>query len=407
MECPRCGSNIGSGKKFCIHCGCAVDYAQSNGCPEGQKGRKSKVSIWGLRLALIATLGIVVVYLFATGNNINSVLSGFLPIESGRTVYYGDKTALNVNLATQITVYAADDEPIANGGVQMIPQSGTTADADGYEILNLKKGGSFSLGDFSDIAFGTYCMRVFEGSQRKEAYEYSDIVVGPSSDSDSERAVALKLKKGEEGLKTVRYYGSEELKRIVNVSYKKEGQTQGYSNQWVYVQLTEESEDISSWSINQKLKSQFDNADEQARSWRQEDGCPLDVGYAQSVAMLDQLRECASIKYSHIYVNDGGKEVTSVSGGFYNIRTGDAESPESYFGLTKGKRNAMAEKAIDEYARKSDTAIDDETVQKIINSNDSYLVEASDLFVVINPNESGEAGVQLLPLGAGGVNAGS
>ena len=41
MKCPKCGSIIDPGKKFCIHCGCAVDDEYLHGIPV-QSGRKSR-----------------------------------------------------------------------------------------------------------------------------------------------------------------------------------------------------------------------------------------------------------------------------------------------------------------------------------------------------------------------------
>ena len=244
-------------------------------------------------------------------------------------------------------------------------------------------------------------MRVFEGSQRKEAYEYAHIVIDVKDESEEPDSIRFKPADGIEGLKKVRHYGVEETKQTVNVSYTKGSETHGYSNQWAYVQITEDNDDISSWAINQRLKEQFDAAGENARSWTESSGGLLKTGYAQSTVMLDQLRELASIKYSCTYGDESGNESSEITGSFFDIQTGDLVSPESYFGITQEGRNTKARAVIKGYAESNAIDIDAADIQSVICDDASYLVEADDLYVILNSSVSGEANAQLLPLGVG------
>ena len=88
-----------------------------------------------------------------------------------------------------------------------------------------------------------------------------------------------------------------------------------------------------------------------------------------------------------------------MTGSFFDIQTGDPVSPESYFGITQENRNAKAQAAIKRYAESNGIDIDVADIQAVVCDDASYLVEADDLYVILNPSVSGEAIAQLLPLG--------
>lgn len=404
MKCPKCGSIIDPGKKFCIHCGCAVDAEYLHGIPV-QSGRKSRqksthIALGALIVVALAIASACMVGVSDEGKTLLShVFSG--GSDAVRIVRYGGSDDLCVNPDTKIVVCGSDGEPIDDGAVQLIPRGGAAVGDRDSAVLSLKQGGSFSFDSFSDIALGDYCMRVFEGSQRKEAYEYAHIVIDVKDESEEPDSIRFKPADGTEGLKQVRHYGVEETKQTINVSYTKGSETHGYSNQWAYVQITEDNDDISSWAINRRLKEQFDAAGENARNWTESSGDPLETGYAQSAVMLDQLRELASIKCSFSYGDESGDESSAMTGSFFDIQTGDPVSPESYFGITQENRNAKAQAAIKRYAESNGIDIDVADIQAVVCDDASYLVEADDLYVILNPSVSGEAIAQLLPLGVG------
>lgn len=404
MKCPKCGSIIDPGKKFCIHCGCAVDDEHLHEIL-AQSGRKSRQKSAHIVLGALTVVALAIAGAFMVGVNdggktlLSHLFSG--DSDAVRIVRYGGSDDLCVNPDTKIVVCGSNGEPIDDGAVQLIPRGGAAVgDRDGA-VLSLKQGGSFSFDSFSDIALGDYCMRVFEGSQRKEAYEYAHIVIDVKDEVGEPDSIRFKPADGIGGLKQVRHYGVEETKQTVNVSYTKGSETHGYSNQWAYVQITEDNDDISSWAINQRLKERFDAAGENARNWTETSGDPLETGYAQSAVMLDQLRELASIKYSCTYGDESGNESSEITGSFFDIQTGDLVSPESYFDITREGRNAKARAAIKGYVESNTIDIDAADIQSVICDDASYLVEADDLYVILNPSVSGETSARLLPLGVG------
>lgn len=404
MKCPKCGSFIDPGKKFCIHCGRAVDDDYSHEIL-AQGGHKSKPMSTHIALGALIVVALVIVITCMVGvNDEGKTLLSHVFSSGGdavRIVRYGESDDLCVNPDTKIVVCGSDGEPIDDGAVQLIPHGGAAVGDRDSAVLGLKQGGSFSFDNFSDIAIGDYCMRVFEGSQRKEAYEYAHIVIDVKDGSGEPESIRFQPADGIEGLKQVRHYGVEETKQTVNVSYTKGSETHGYSNQWTYVQITEDNDDISTWAINQRLKEQFDTAGEDARGWTETSGAPLETGYAQSAVMLDQLRGLASIKFSFTYGDESGDESSAMIGSFFDIQTGDAVSPESYFGITRENRNAKAQAAIKKYAESNGNDIDAVDIQSVVCDDASYLVAADDLYVILNPSVSRETTAQLLPLGVG------
>lgn len=404
MKCPKCGSIIDPGKRFCIHCGRVVGDERLHEIP-AQSGRKSKPKSRHVVLGALIVVALVIASTCVAGTNgegetlLSRVFSG--DGDAVRIVRYGGSDDLCVNPDTKIVVCGSDGEPIDDGAVQLIPHGGAAVGDRDSAVLGLKQGGSFSFDNFSDIALGDYCMRVFEGSQRKEAYEYAHIVIDVKDEAGEPDSIRFKPADGIGGLKQVRHYGVEETKQTVNVSYTKGNESHGYSNQWVYVQITEDNDDISSWAINQRLKEQFDTAGEDARGWTETSGDPLETGYAQSAVMLDQLRGLASIKCSFTYGDESGDESSAMTGSFFDIQTGDSVSPESYFGITQENRNAKAQAAIKRYAELNGNDIDVADIQSVVCDDASYLVAADDLYVILNPSVSREATAQLLPLGVG------
>ena len=404
MKCPKCGSFIDPGKKFCIHCGCAVDDEHLHEIL-AQSGRKAKPKSAHIVLGASIVVALVIVSTCMAGVKgeggalLSRVFSG--GGDAVRIVRYGGSDDLCVNPDTEIVVCGSDGEPIDDGAVQLIPYGGAAVGDGDNAVLSLKQGGSFSFDNFSDIALGDYCMRVFEGNQRKEAYEYAHIVIDVKDGSGEPESFRFQPADGIEGLRQVRHYGAEETKQTVNVSYTKGSETHGYSNQWVYVQITEDNDDISSWAINQRLKEQFDTAGEDARGWTETSGDPLETGYAQSAVMIDQLRGLASIKCSFTYGDESGDESNVMTGGFFDIQTGDTVSPESYFGITQENRNAKAQAAIKRYAESNGNDIDVVDIQSVVCDDASYLVAADDLYVILNPSVSRETTARLLPLGVG------
>lgn len=404
MKCANCGSYVEPGRNFCIRCGCPVEQSRTEKRQNPNKGNGStRYFRWVVCLAITIAVGSVVYMLSAHGVGIGAIVDGiFSQAGTVRTVYYGDSSKLHIGLTSKITVCGADGDPIDDGGVQLIPQGGSVVGNDDYAILNLKNGGSFSFSDYSNLALGTYCMRVFEGSQREKAYEYPNVVIDLSEgDGETDDGIVFKVSSSKQGLKSVNFYEIEETKQTINVTYENEGNAKGYSNQWACVQIDEEGDDISEWPINKKLKALFDEASEDTRGWTAQGSRSLRVGYAQSAVMLDQLRSLVSIKFSYTDVGPDGEEVDGATGELLDIQTGDSAAPESYFGISRDKRNAKARSAIGDYAAKQGLDLDEASIRKTVEDDESYLVTADDLYVLLNPSESGEATVQLLPLEIG------
>lgn len=404
MKCPRCGSYVGPDKKFCMRCGCPVERDRGVNKRDASNGRgRAKHLRWATCLVAAIAVGAAAYMLSARGVGIGTIADGlFNQSATERTAYYGGSSKLHVGLTSKITVYGLDGDPIDDGEVQLIPQGGSAVENGGYEVLNFRGGGTFSLSDYSDLALGTYCMRVFEGNQRKKAYEYPNVVVDlADGDGRANETVEFKVALSRQGLKTVSFYGVEETKQTVNVTYKNEGDTKGYSNQRAYVQMTEANDDISGWPINKKLKAQFDEMGVDTHGWTARTGRPLRVGYAQGAVMIDQLRGFVSIKCSYSDVGLDGQEVDGASGELLDVQTGDTVKPESYFGISREKRNEKARSAVETYATKRGLRLDETSIGEVLENDGSYLVTADDLYVLLNPSESGETAVQLLPLSLG------
>ena len=198
MFCTNCGANLPDGAKFCTSCGARLDGAQDAPVPAPQPAPASapqatpgKKRRRGLAIAVACAL----VVLLAAGALVVTRLLGLWGVEIP-TVSFGSREQMAVSRVTRIVPRDASGAPVAHYVVKL--REGTAADGssiDVSELPNLDVTGTdegFSMGDFGELATGTYEVTITPDDQVPQFIPPVS-VVDEAPDSGTETAPPEKI----------------------------------------------------------------------------------------------------------------------------------------------------------------------------------------------------------------------